>query len=246
MNNTSNSKDQIRNNVWIKLREFALPDSRFHWDFTSFIPDFIGSEECNNKIRSSSEYRRAHTIFITPDNCLESLRRFAIEDKKAVLMSTYGIKRDFVYVQSGSVPKGDEKYAATLDGIEKYGKHLSILTINSLAALDLLVTGASVISTSGIRWGKGHGYFDLEWAMFRECGLVSEDTPIFSVGHDCQVVEMEVEVTKYDTIVDKIFTPTKVIDVEKKYQKPSGVYWESLTSDQFMNIPALKQLMKMK
>src|SRR4051812_50105155 len=39
-----------RARVWAELRGVARPDSRFHWDFASFIPDFAGSEGCANRI----------------------------------------------------------------------------------------------------------------------------------------------------------------------------------------------------
>ena len=38
----------------------------------------------------------------------------------------------------------------------------------------MMVTGASAITPSGIRFGKGHGYFDLEWAMLSSKGSCDE------------------------------------------------------------------------
>ena len=55
---------------------------------------------------------------------------------------------------------------------------------------DLLVTGASAVSTHGIRFGKGHGYFDLEWAMFSEIHCLADDPLVVCAVHDCQVVDL--------------------------------------------------------
>jgi 5-formyltetrahydrofolate cyclo-ligase len=34
--------------------------------------------------------------------------------------------------------------------------------ISSFGKIDLLITGISLVTEKGVRWGKGHGYFDLE------------------------------------------------------------------------------------
>jgi 5-formyltetrahydrofolate cyclo-ligase len=41
MESTTAESDKaiIRKRVWAELREVALPDSRFHWNFAEFIPD---------------------------------------------------------------------------------------------------------------------------------------------------------------------------------------------------------------
>ena len=44
------------------------------------------------------------------------------------------------------------------------------------AASTFMVTGASAVSLDGVRFGKGHGFFDLEWGMFTDMGIVDDDT----------------------------------------------------------------------
>jgi len=240
--NTNKIKEATRKEVWEHLRKYARPDSRFHWDFNEFIPDFEGSEICNNKIRKMDIYQKSRCIFVTPDNCLEALRNYAINDRKHLVVSTYGIGRDFFYIAPDSVPKGDEKLAATLDGMEYFGKNVSLKELKSLMKIDLMFTVASIITPYGLRWGKGHGYFDLEWAMFWECNIVDEETTIFAVAHDCQMLDLDLEMTVYDTIVDIIITPKTYIEIEKKYPKPTKVYWDLLTEEQITSIPALSEL----
>lgn len=41
----------------------------------------------------------------------------------------------------------------------------------------------------GMRFGKGHGYFDLEFAMLSEIGLVDASSEVVDVVHDCQYVD---------------------------------------------------------
>lgn len=238
----SQKKQRLRIRVWDELRNHALPDSRFHWNFADFIPDFDGSVVCADKIRSMDEYQKGAILFITPDNCLELLRRYAIEDQKTLLLSTYGIRRGFLLLKPGDVSAGDERLAATLDGVERFARSASLNEMRALGRIDLLVTGASIITTRGIRWGKGHGFFDLEWAIFRELDIVHEGTPIFAVGHDCQVIDLEVPVSAYDTVVSRIVTPNRVMDVLAKYNKPRGILWGSLPAELRDSIPPLVEL----
>jgi len=238
-------KDWIREKVWRKLIKVAKPDSRFHWNFAEFIPDFKGSERCADQIRSMDVYVNAEVVFITPDNCLQKLREYAIMDGKKIIMPTYGIKRGFLILHRGLVPEGKEDFASTLDGADIYGKPVTLLQLKNMGKVDLLVTGASAVNMKGVRYGKGHGYFDLEWAMLREIGVVGEETPIIAVIHDCQLVEESIEASPYDTIVDYIITPSRTIKVENRPPKPRGIDWNKLPQDFIREIPPLKELKKL-
>jgi 5-formyltetrahydrofolate cyclo-ligase len=240
------SKSEIRRQVWQRLRQVARPDSRFHWDFGEFIPDYEGSEHCAAAIRQMDAYRHSQMIFITPDNNLLTLREYAIRDNKTVLITTYGIARGFMMVERQDVPEDQERYAASLDGLEEYARFIDLNVLSQLGKVDLLITGASLISTQGIRWGKGHGYFDLEWAMLRELGLVGEETPIIAVVHDCQVTEVALTPDPYDTIVDYIVTPASITQLNRTLSKPDGILWNKLDPATIKKIPPLEELYRRK
>lgn len=237
-----NRKTSVRQKVWTELRSVALPDSRFHWNFAEFIPDFEGSSECAQKIRAMDWYRTSKWIFITPDNGLTLLRQFALEDQKQLVVSTYGIVRGFMILRPGAIPLADARLASTLDGMEYFGEPISLDELVHAGSLDLMITGAAVMTETGIRWGKGHGFFDLEWAMFREIGVATNDTPIIAVGHDCQVVTLALEPSPYDTIVDRIVTPTRTIDIPRTHSKPTGIFWDRLSPEVRQQIPPLQLL----
>jgi 5-formyltetrahydrofolate cyclo-ligase len=40
----------VRERIWSRLRDVALPDSRFHLDFAEVIPDFQGSEATTDRL----------------------------------------------------------------------------------------------------------------------------------------------------------------------------------------------------
>jgi 5-formyltetrahydrofolate cyclo-ligase len=240
------SKSAIRRQVWQELRKVARPDSRFHWDFEEFIPDYEGSERCAQAVRQLDSYRNSSIIFITPDNNLLVLRQHAINDDKSIVITTYGIARGFMTLNGRDVPQGQERYAASLDGMEEFARAIDIEGLSRFGKIGLLVTGASIISLQGVRYGKGHGYFDLEWAMLRELGLVDEDTPVAAVVHDCQVVDLEIAPEPYDTIVDYIVTPSRILDTHRTLPKPQGILWDRLDPAMLDQIPPLKELYRRK
>lgn len=228
--------------MWQELRKVARPDSRFHWDFAEFIPDYEGSQQCADAIRQMDWYQASSVLFITPDNNLARLRQHAVQDDKTIIVATYGIVRGFLIMGRQDVPPGQECFAASLDGMEEFARAIDLDGLGRLGRIDLLITGASIINHQGVRWGKGHGYFDLEWAMMRELGLVEEATPIIAVAHDCQVIDLELTPAVYDTVVDRIVTPSRVIDVERTLPKPLGIFWDQLDPTVRERIPPLAEL----
>jgi 5-formyltetrahydrofolate cyclo-ligase len=240
------SRDAIRRRIWADLRPVARPDSRFHWDFAEFITDYEGSEQGAQRIQSLAAWRDSDLMFITPDNNLEVLRRKALEDGKRFVMSTYGIARGFLYIDPANVPTDHYGWAATLDGIDRFAQPVGLADVNKLGKFNLLVTGASAISTYGIRFGKGHGYFDLEWAMFSEAHCLTEDPVVVCAGHDCQVIDVALDGSEFDTHHDLIVTPTRTITVPREGgHQPGRIVWERLEPGMLERIPPLQELRTM-
>lgn len=239
-------KAAVRSRVWDELRKVALPDSRFHFDFSSFIADFEGSQAANDRLLALPCFSGSgNCVFITPDNCLEYLREKVLELGLKVLITTYGIRRGFWLLDPEEIDPVLFKYAATLDGMEKLGKPVSLREILELdLEVGLMVTGTGAINTKGIRFGKGHGYFDLEWAMLFSIGVVKLHTTTAAVVHDCQVLEEELIPEEYDTVCDLVVTPTRVIETKAVCKPTCGILWDRLEVGMLDDIPPLQELLK--
>ena len=238
-------KSEIREQVWSKLRHVALPDSRFHFDFGSFIADFHGSSDAVHRLREHQSYKAAKTIFITPDNCTEALRRRALEDGKLVLVTTYAIRRGF-WLLDPRIPADKFEYAATLDGLEKMGEPASLEAMRfSELKIDLMVTGTGAINMDGVRFGKGHGFFDLEWAMLFTAGLISQETQTVAIVHDFQILAEQLSPEEFDTACDFVVTPTRLLEVPGAKKPVCGILWEKLAPGMFDSIPPLRELRRL-
>lgn len=237
-------RNQSRQKVWNDLRAVARPDSRFHYDFSEFITDFEGSDKATAFLTAMDIYRSASVLFITPDNCLELLRAQTIRDKKTLLMTSYGIRRGFIELLPSDVKPGLEEWAVLLDVIERMGRFISLEEIQQrYPRIDLLVTGGSAVTRQGARFGKGHGFFDIEWATLYSMGVVDVTTPVVDIVHDCQVVDEALEISSFDTICDVIITPTQVIQVSSPQKPVGGIYWDRLAPGMMENISTLKELL---
>ncbi|SHF98558.1 5-formyltetrahydrofolate cyclo-ligase [Kaistia soli DSM 19436] len=235
----------VRERIWEKLRPVAKPDSRFHLNFSEVIPDFEGSESATDRLVAQPFYQKGSYAFVTPDNGLVDLRRRMLEAGKTLVVSTYGIYRGFYLLEPSMVPPGQALFAAWLDGLEHFGRPISLAEIAKRGRFDFMVTGASAVSLDGVRFGKGHGFFDLEWGMFTEVGIVDEATPVAAMVHDVQVVEEKLHPSETDILVDTIATPTRFLEV-KRATRPRGIRWDMLSAEQIAATPPLLELQRMK
>lgn len=240
------NKTQARKRVWSELIRVAKPDSRYHFNFNEFIPDFEGSDQATQRLIENTIYKDAQTIFVTPDNCLEEFREQALLDGKTQVISTYGIRRGFVELSPNDTPDHLARYVVLLDVMEEAGNYISLSELKEKGVqFDWLITGASAVNTKGVRFGKGHGFFDLEWAMLYEIGSVNAQTPVIAFVHDCQVVDIDLDLSPFDTVCDYIVTPTRLIEIENPQKPTMGVMWEKLEPGMMENIPLLRELKRM-
>jgi 5-formyltetrahydrofolate cyclo-ligase len=236
-------KSDVRERVFSELRKVAHPDSRFHFDFGEFIADFQGSSAATDRLMAHRHYRDAKCLFITPDNCLEELRYRALCEGKLVLLTTYSIKRGFWLLDPARIPPDRLLYASTLDGMERHAVPMTLQDIRErLPRLDYMVTGTGAINEQGVRFGKGHGFFDAEWGMLFRIGKISAETPAAALVHDCQVLSETLYPEVFDTVADVIFTPTRTIEVDRPHKPTCGILWDLLDPHMFDTSPPLQEL----
>jgi 5-formyltetrahydrofolate cyclo-ligase len=222
---------KVRAMVWDRLAAVARPDARFDTDLSRFIPDFDGRERCDQAIAGLAAFAGARTAFIAPDNSLEALRAAAIADGKRVLVPTFGLRRGMVLVDGREVVPADRSLAATLDGLERFGRRLDLAGLERLGQVDVLLTGAVAVTRQGLHFGGGQGYLDLEWGLLGQLGLVSPATPVIASVHGCQVIDAGVTPAPHDAVVDVVVTPDETLRCVPALPKPPGLFWPRIPAD---------------
>ncbi|EMP36239.1 Methenyltetrahydrofolate synthase domain-containing protein, partial [Chelonia mydas] len=128
----------------------------------------------------------------------------------------------------------------TLQGVKDYSVPVGL---DAKVQVDLVVVGSVAVSEKGWRIGKGEGFADMEYAMMVSMGAIREDTPVVTVVHDCQVVDIAEELLDdHDLTVDYILTPTRTIKTGCKRPKPQGIIWHKISYEMLERIPILKNL----
>ncbi|XP_030153509.1 methenyltetrahydrofolate synthase domain-containing protein isoform X3 [Lynx canadensis] len=125
-------------------------------------------------------------------------------------------------------------------GVRNYSTPVGL---DSRVLVDLVVVGSVAVSEKGWRIGKGEGYADLEYAMMVSMGAVGPETPVVTIVHDCQVIDIpEALLEDHDLTVDYILTPTRVIATGCERPKPTGILWSKISWEVMGKIPVLQSL----
>ncbi|NWU98341.1 MTHSD protein, partial [Upupa epops] len=236
------SKWDIREKVWDYLESSGLAD--FPRPVHHRIPNFKGSHQACCSIKELDVFNRAHEIKVDPDKPLEGVRLAALQARKTLLVPTPRLRTGLFnkIVPPSGATKEILRICASSQGIKEYSVPVGL---DGKARVDLVVVGSVAVSEKGWRIGKGEGYADMEYAMMVSMGAVQEDTPVITIVHDCQVLDIAEELLDdHDLTVDYILTPTRIIKTDCKRPKPQGIIWHKARTcyEMLGKIPVLKSL----
>ncbi|NWR72324.1 MTHSD protein, partial [Centropus unirufus] len=239
------SKQDVREKVWDYLERSGL--AAFPRPVHHRIPNFEGSHQACCSVKELEVFNRAHEIKVDPDKPLEGVRLAALQARKTLLVPTPRLRTGLFnrIVPPPGATKEILRICATSQGIKEYSVPVGL---DGKARVDLVVVGSVAVSEKGWRIGKGEGYADMEYAMMVSMGAVQEDTPVITIVHDCQVVDIAEELLDdHDLTVDYILTPTRTIKTNCIRPKPQGIIWHKASYlcshyEMLEKIPILKSL----
>ncbi|XP_011931790.1 PREDICTED: methenyltetrahydrofolate synthase domain-containing protein isoform X3 [Cercocebus atys] len=259
------SKQDIREQIWDHMESQNLAD--FPRPVHHRIPNFKGSYLACQNIKDLDVFARTQEVKVDPDKPLEGVRLLALQSNKTLLVPTPRLRTGLF--NKITPPPGATKdilrKCATSQGVRNYSVPIGL---DSRVLVDLVVVGSVAVSEkvdlmenpllsdapdhtaililgclSGWRIGKGEGYADLEYAMMVSMGAVSTETPVVTIVHDCQVVDIPEELLEeHDITVDYILTPTRVIATGCERPQPMGITWSKISREMMEKIPVLRSL----
>ena len=233
----------IRKRVWDELeaRDIARPPRPVHHR----IPNFDGAAEAAARLVALDEFERAALVKVNPNTPQKAVRRAVLERGKTLLTPQPRLRTGFFStVTLADVPDGKLAEATTSRGVAKYGAGVAL---EDAYTVDLVVVGSTAVCpATGARVGKGEGFAELEWGILTEMGnLDARSVRVVTSVHDAQVVDdiPRGALTKHDVPVDIIVTPTRVLRVgQGRAPKPSGVYWDLLSSQKLAQTRVLQPI----
>jgi 5-formyltetrahydrofolate cyclo-ligase len=232
------TKDAIRRGVWNAMDRDGV--SRFP-GAGGRIPNFADARAASERLVRHPAWKRAKTIKANPDAPQTHARRLALEQGKMLVMAVPRLRAShpFRLLDPGKLTKKQLREAATIKGALRHGR---VMDLEQVPRLDLILCGSVAVNLKGARIGKGGGFSDIEYALLAETGKVSERTVIATTVHPIQILSENLPATKHDIPVDLIVTPRAAIEVERAFDRPTGLLWDHLQPPQIHEIPVLERM----
>jgi 5-formyltetrahydrofolate cyclo-ligase len=203
-------------------------------------------------------YKLASTIVVTSDNSLDDLRYRALKDGKKVLAATHELRRGFVLLDPKRIADDRSALASCLEGIEKpgVGRPMSIAHLQDAdLQIGLFVTGCTVVNTKGVQPVRIRPELEkIQWLLLCDAKIMSVNTPVITLAHDCQLVEEELwqETEPLGTVEvqsDFVVTPERTLEIQRPQRPQPGYLW-SMPPPRFeyffKTVPPLQELKGMK
>jgi len=229
-----NTKEVIRKEIWAllqkqKVARFPGADGR--------IPNFIGAEACAKQLAKTTYWKAAKVLKINPDSPQRAIRHRALAEGKIIYMAVPRLRSDKPFIELDPKKLKCSPYVAS--SIKGAGQHGQPIGIAKLRTIDLVVCGSVAVNRRGARVGKGGGYSDLEFALLTEQKKIAANTPIVTSIHPLQMMDGEIPMTAHDIPLSAIVTPDEVIEIQSKFPRPKGIYWNMLPQEKIADIPVL-------
>lgn len=233
-------KDLVRHRVWDRL-EAANVAVGPAW---SMIPNFVGADIAAWRLAQAPEWDRAETIKTNPDQAQMPIRLRALYAGKVVFAPVPYLTREFPYLRIDPLKMKEKgisfELAATAQGFVEHGDRIGF---EDVSRLDFCVVGSVAVTRGGARTGKGAGFADLETAILRELGKISDQTPMATTVHSLQLVDSDAVVMRaHDSPLDYVATELELITTGNRQPRPAGVQWDRVQPDQYETIPFLTEL----
>jgi 5-formyltetrahydrofolate cyclo-ligase len=234
------AKDFVRDRIWRTLEDTGVAIGPA-W---SMIPNFVGADTAAWHLAQTPEWKAARAIKTNPDAPQIPIRLRALYEGKIVYAPVPYLTRDFPYLRLDPViltANGiSYELAATSQGFVEHGEKIRF---EDIGPVDFCVVGSVAVSRAGGRTGKGAGFADLETAIFRELGVITDRTPVVTTVHSCQLVaDEDVVIEAHDCPLDMVATERDLIVTGNQSPRPQGVDWDRVRQDQYDSIPFLTEL----
>jgi 5-formyltetrahydrofolate cyclo-ligase len=198
-------KARLRRLVWQRLE--AAGAARFPHG-SGRIPNFEGATPAAQRLATLPEWQNARVLKCNPDYAQAPLRKLALRQGKLVYMAVPRLHGDkpFIVLDPAILGRNPAR-AATIAGAEKLGRPVAP---EDMQPIDAVICGAVAVRPDGARLGKGGGFSDLELAVVRSLGLVTETTPVMTTVHSIQVLDEPIPMLPHDIALTHFATPDAV------------------------------------
>jgi len=232
------SKEELRNEIWTLLSEKGV--GAFPFPLKGRIPNFKGSHDAARKLPSLECWKSSHSVKANPDAPQLKARELALTHNKRLFMAVPRLRKPKPFLKIVPGENVKPRKAVSISGSQTYGQPCAV---KDLPHIDLIITGSVAAHPDGRRLGKGGGYSDLEFALARQLGKITDETTIVTIVHPFQITDKDIPFESHDIPLDFIVTPKEIIETNTQLERPSGIETDLLSEKYMDEIPVLKALM---
>uniref|UniRef100_A0A6P7H245 Methenyltetrahydrofolate synthase domain-containing protein-like n=1 Tax=Diabrotica virgifera virgifera TaxID=50390 RepID=A0A6P7H245_DIAVI len=176
------TKLTIREKVW----KYLISNKITNFPKPYRIPNFQEIEEASLKLLDLPAFKSAKSVEVLSDKPLASIRELVITNNKDLYVPILRSQKCFMRKLKLD-EKTDTKTIVSSWGIHHIGEKVEV---TGDIKFDIFVLGSVAVSKDGYRIGKGGGFVDLEFAIYKEMKAITEDTIIITIVHDSQVCNL--------------------------------------------------------
>lgn len=213
------TKKEIRKEIWDLLEEknvIIFPRPTY-----GRIPNFIGANVAAEILNELSLWKKARFVKSNPDSPQKWVREKALKHGKTVYMAVPRLREEKCFLKLNPKKISNINEGSTIKGAFRYG---DLVYPDEMEKVDVVIIGSVAVTNKGAKIGKGGGFSDIEYAILREFGIISEDIPTISTVHPLQIVEYNLPMEKHDVPLDYIITRDSIIKTDTTYEKPTKIY----------------------
>ncbi|WP_324758960.1 5-formyltetrahydrofolate cyclo-ligase [Haloarcula montana] len=235
-------KQAIRERVWDALEAEGI--ARFPFPPHGRIPNVASADGAAERLAETAVWTDAETVKANPDAPQLPVRRRALRAGKTVYMAVPRLREEDCFYELDPARLDDIERAPTVSNVADHARQVGP---EAVGTVDLVVSGSVAVTEAGARIGKGEGFSDLEFAVLRELGLVTDETAVATTVHERQIAggpsgaveSASVPVDDHDVPMDWVVTPGRTVETETPYRRPSGIDWGALPPERIDEIPVL-------
>lgn len=203
---------------------------------------YQGVGKMSERLRAYLPYRQARMVFMSPSAVLAQMRINALLDGKELIVPGPGLKDGFFSYRPYTIPPKKLAYAISARGVGKFGKRMSMEALHG-AGIDLMVTDAVAVDSSGTTLGHGEGFFDLSVAILAALHALSDEVVVLAAITDRQLYrDGLLPSDPWDVAVDAAITASGVTAFAKSGTAFPQIFWEQLPGKRIKKITPLWKL----
>ncbi len=236
-------KAEIRSRIWSLLTRTGIALFPGAYGRT---PRFHGVRKVVEQFHQLDQWTRAKRVLVLSEPVLDRIRRAVVRDGKVLVVPDLTRTEGWI-IEVDPAAVGVER---ALEGASALGvaerevpQGVRFLRGQEIFPVDLMIIGAVGVDRHGARVGKGAGEADLVYALGRDRGFITAETPVAVLVHDLQLLEEPATREPTDLPIDLIVTPKGTHRVRSMHMRPKGLDPAMITPERLAAFPGLRRML---